>query len=156
MEKIVRKLKKKNKTVATMESCTGGFIAHSITNISGSSDVFSFGAVTYSNDAKIMMGVDPKIIEKYTVYSKEVAIQMAMQITHKAGSDYGIGVTGKLNKPDKKNDTKNNNIVYFAIYDKTNEKLYSFEKIIENNPREENKYIILKTIENCLLGILEV
>ena len=50
MKKIIEKLKKKNKTISTMESCTGGYLANIITNIEGVSDVFKFSAVTYSNE----------------------------------------------------------------------------------------------------------
>ena len=50
MKELVNKLIKLNKTISTMESCTGGFLANSIINIEGSSKVFKFGAVTYSNE----------------------------------------------------------------------------------------------------------
>ena len=55
---IVEKLIEKNKTLSTMESCTGGGVANCITNIDGSSSIFKFGAVTYSNDA-IALGLSP-------------------------------------------------------------------------------------------------
>ena len=69
MKKVVDKLIKLNKTVSTMESCTGGFIASSITDIEGASDILKFSAVTYSNEYKIKMGVSKEIIDKYSVYS---------------------------------------------------------------------------------------
>ena len=53
MEEIIKKLTELSKTIATMESCTGGAVANSITNIEGASLVFKFGAVTYSNEYKI-------------------------------------------------------------------------------------------------------
>ena len=53
MKQIVEKLKEKNKTISTMESCTGGGVANSITNIEGASEVLRFSAVTYSNEYKI-------------------------------------------------------------------------------------------------------
>ena len=53
MKEIVEKLIKLNKTISTMESCTGGYVANGITNIPGASSVFMFGAITYSNDYKI-------------------------------------------------------------------------------------------------------
>ena len=76
-EEIVKKLIEKKLTISTMESCTGGGIANEITNISGASEVLKVSYVTYSNEAKIKFGVPEKIIEKYTVYSKETAIEMA-------------------------------------------------------------------------------
>ena len=52
MEEIIEKLIKNNKTISTMESCTGGGVANAITNISGASEVLKFSAVTYSNELK--------------------------------------------------------------------------------------------------------
>ena len=53
LKKIISKLKENNKTISTMESCTGGALASLITDISGASAVFKYGAVTYSNEYKI-------------------------------------------------------------------------------------------------------
>lgn len=106
MEEIVRLLKQNNKTISTMESCTGGSIASAITNIEGSSEVLKFSAVTYSNEFKIKMGVDKTIIDKYTVYSPEVANEMSKNISNFTSSNYGIGITGQLNRYDPYNKTK--------------------------------------------------
>ena len=93
---IVQKLIQKNLTISAMESCTGGGIANEITNISGASSVLRESYVTYCNEAKIKQGVSADIIEKFTVYSKETAIEMAKAAKHQANSDIGIGVTGQL------------------------------------------------------------
>lgn len=76
-EIIVKKLKEQKRTIAFMESCTGGYLANSITNISGASDVLKVSLVTYSNEYKIKFGVDKNTIEKYTVYSTETSAKMA-------------------------------------------------------------------------------
>ena len=125
MKDIVNKLIKLNRTISTMESCTGGFLANSITNIEDSSKVFKFGAVTYSNEYKIKMGVDSNIIDKYTVYSIETAISMSKSISLYTNSDYGIGITGKLNRQDDNNPYGSNNIVYVSVYDKIEDKNYT-------------------------------
>ena len=125
MKEFVDKLIKLNKTISTMESCTGGFLANSITNIEGSSEVFKFGAVTYSNEYKIKMGVDSNIIDKYTVYSIETAIEMSKAISIYTNSNYGVGITGKLNKQDNNNPFGSNNIVYVSIYDKEKDHAYT-------------------------------
>ena len=130
MKELVNKLIKLNKTISTMESCTGGFLANSITNIEGSSKVFKFGAVTYSNEYKIKIGVDSNIIDKYTVYSIETAIEMSKAISIYANSNYGVGITGKLNKQDNNNPFGSNNIVFVSIYDK--EKDHAYTMTIEN------------------------
>ena len=77
MEEIVKRLTEKSLTIATMESCTGGAVANAITDIEGASIVFKFGAVTYSNEYKIKMGVNPEVIDKFTVYSMETAKEMS-------------------------------------------------------------------------------
>ena len=83
MKQIIDLLKEKNKTISTMESCTGGGVANAITNIEGASEVLRYSAVTYSNEYKIKMGVDEKVIDKYSVYSMETAIEMAKNISNR-------------------------------------------------------------------------
>ena len=97
---IIHKLQLKQLTIATMESCTGGGVANAITNMEGASEIFKFSAVTYCNEYKIKMGVDKEVIDKYTVYSIETAMSMAKAISNFANSNYGVGVTGKLNRKD--------------------------------------------------------
>ena len=88
-------LKEKGKTLAVAESCTGGLIGHRLTNVSGSSDYFLEGAVTYSNEAKQKrLGVDPALIEVHGAVSSEVATAMAEGIRQQSGSDFGLAVTG--------------------------------------------------------------
>lgn len=148
MEKVIKKLIDKNKTISTMESCTGGYLASCITNVSGSSSVFKFGAVTYSNEYKINMGVDPNIINKYSVYSMKTAIEMSRKICDFTNSDYGVGVTGKLNDIDPNNLYGKDNQVFVSIYSKDENKNYNIVIKVLNVTREENKHnIVLKIVE---------
>lgn len=127
MEGIVNKLIILGKTISTMESCTGGYIANNITNISGSSEIFKFGAVTYSNLFKIKMGVSSDIIDRYSVYSMDTADCMAKAIVNFTDSDYGVGITGKLNREDVNNLYGEDNIVFISVYDKEEDKYYHKE-----------------------------
>ena len=102
IQEVVYKLIELNKTISTMESCTGGGVANSITNIPGASEIFYFGAVTYSNQFKVKMGVNNDLIDEYSVYSAEVAKDMARAIVELTSSNYGVGITGKLNKIKKR------------------------------------------------------
>ena len=154
MEEIVRLLKQNNKTISTMESCTGGSIASAITNIEGSSEVLKFSAVTYSNEFKIKMGVDKTIIDKYTVYSPEVANEMSKNISNFTSSNYGIGITGQLNRYDPYNKTKENNIVYISIYDKDNNSFINKEIKVHKKSRKDNKKIIINEVINILINFL--
>ena len=96
IESIIKTLADKKLLVALAESCTGGYISHMITNISGSSKVFERGVVSYGNQAKIdILKVDPETLEKFGAVSEEVAKQMAngVRVLSKP-CDIGIGVTG--------------------------------------------------------------
>ncbi|MSQ14594.1 MAG: competence/damage-inducible protein A [Dehalococcoidia bacterium] len=95
LEVIIGKiLKEQRATLAVMESCTGGLIANLITDISGSSEYFKGGVVSYTNDVKTTIGVDPSLIEKHTVVSPQVAEAMAEAVRRKLGADVGLAVTG--------------------------------------------------------------
>ena len=145
---VVKNLIVREKTIATMESCTGGFIASSITNVEGASNVFRYSAVTYSNDFKIKMGVDPEIIEKYSVYSPETAKDMSKKISDFADSDYGVGVTGKLKKADENNPHGDDNKVFISLFDRDNNRYYQGEVAVNKNTRLSNKKMVLdKLIE---------
>ena len=155
MKEIVELLIKLNKKIATMESCTGGFIASSITDIEGSSSVLNFSAVTYSNEYKIKLGVNKKTIEEYSVYSMNVAREMAKSISDFALSDYGIGITGKINRRDENNLFGDDNKIFYSIYDKENDKFYDYSLTAINDTRFNNKVMIKNDISKSLLNILK-
>lgn len=154
MKEIVELLIKKHKTIATMESCTGGFIASSITDIEGASEVLSFSAVTYSNEYKIKLGVSAKTIDIYSVYSMNVAREMAKNISEFAQSDYGIGITGKINRKDENNLFGDDNKIFYSIYDKENDKFYDFTLVAIDDTRFNNKVMIKNEIAESFLNVL--
>lgn len=153
MRDVVNLLIEKKMTIATMESCTGGFVASSITDIDGSSSVLKFSAVTYSNEYKIKMGVSKEVIDKYSVYSINVAREMAKKISNFANSDIGVGITGKINRIDENNLFGDDNKIYYAIYDKNSDKYYEYELIAINDTRLNNKKYIMENISKNLLEI---
>ncbi len=81
-------------TLAAMESCTGGLLSDTITNVPGSSRYFRGGIVSYATEVKEMMGVDPTIISEHGVVSAETAAAMAAAVRRQLRADIGIGVTG--------------------------------------------------------------
>lgn len=88
-------LREKKMTFASAESCTGGNIAHHITLIPGSSEVFKGGAVTYATPTKTkVLGVPADVIERYGVVSGEVAEAMAQGTRRVMDADFGIATTG--------------------------------------------------------------
>jgi PncC family amidohydrolase len=154
MEEIVKKIKEQNKTISTMESCTGGGVCNEITNIPGASEVLKFSAVTYSNEYKIKMGVSSDIIDKYSVYSMETAQEMSKNISLFTNSNYGVGITGQLNRYDPNNKTNENNIVYISIYDKDNNKFINKKIKVSERSRKDNKKIIIDEVIDSLNDLL--
>lgn len=154
-ETVVNLLIKRKEQIATMESCTGGGLANMITNIPGASEVLLFSAVTYSNEYKIKMGVPEETIDEFTVYSMETATEMAKAISDFAHSDYGVGITGKLKRSDPNNITENDDLVYFAIYDKKNKRFYTDSLYVTKENRFENKDMVIEKILDTLKSALE-
>lgn len=92
---IVRELTARKQTLALAESCTGGCIAHRITNVPGASAVLLAGLVTYANEAKIkLVGVRPETLAAHGAVSEPVVREMAEGARRETGADYGIAVTG--------------------------------------------------------------
>ena len=151
MEKLVKILKNKNQTISSMESCTGGELASVITNIPGASEVLHFSAVTYTNEYKIKMGVDHRIIDKFGVYSTETSKAMAKAICQLTGSDIGIGISGNLNLKDPVENK--GGIIYFSIYQLVEKKFYSKVVTIKKPDREASKKAIINVIIDTLYGI---
>ncbi|EPO5264820.1 nicotinamide-nucleotide amidase [Providencia rettgeri] len=89
------RLKEQGKTVTTAESCTGGWVAKVLTDISGSSDYFQRGFVTYSNEAKHqMIGVKSESLQRYGAVSQQVVTEMAEGALLEACADFAVSVSG--------------------------------------------------------------
>lgn len=143
-KKIVLELIKRGETIATMESCTGGGVADAITCIEGASEVLKFSAVTYSNQYKIKMGVSADVINEYSVYSMETAHEMALNISKFANSDFGVGITGKLNRADVNNNYSKDNQVFVSIYYK--DEYYDMVINVDKKTRRQNKTVVIDLI----------
>ena len=92
---VVRLLREKSLTLATAESCTGGLIAHRLTNVPGASEVFTHGWITYANEAKAsQLGVPMEMIAAHGAVSEEVARAMAEGALRESGADHAVSVTG--------------------------------------------------------------
>ena len=92
---LLDRCRAKRLKLATAESCTGGLIAASLTEIAGSSDVVERGFVTYSNEAKTeLIGVDPALIRDHGAVSAEVAKAMALGALERSRAHIAVAVTG--------------------------------------------------------------
>ena len=95
INKVSEELKNQNLTVATAESCTGGLLAHYLTSISGSSEYYDRGVVTYSNKSKIeLLDVKEETLRNHGTVSEQTARAMAVGIKNKSNVDIGISTTG--------------------------------------------------------------
>ena len=94
-ETLVQLLAERGQWLATAESCTGGLIAHTVTNVSGSSGVFRQGYVTYANEAKTeLLGVPEALLAEHGAVSEPVARAMAEGCLERSGVDHAVSVTG--------------------------------------------------------------
>ena len=92
---VVRLLSAAGKTLTVAESCTGGCVAHRLTNVPGASQVFDSGLIVYSNESKMrLLGVHPAILQEYGAVSENTAKEMADGARRIAKTDYAISVTG--------------------------------------------------------------
>lgn len=94
-EEIGPLMRQRRATLSVAESCTGGLIVHRITNVSGSSDYFEMGIVSYSNRSKVeLLNVPRGEIDRYGAVSHQVAEKMARGVRLRAKTDIGLATTG--------------------------------------------------------------
>lgn len=111
---LVSELVTARRTVAAAESCTGGWIAKSLTDVAGSSAVFGYGIVSYSNGAKeALLGVSPATLLQHGAVSEETVREMAGGALHLSGADFSVAVSGVAG-PDGGTDEKPVGTVWFG------------------------------------------
>ena len=151
VNKVSDELKKQKVTIATAESCTGGLLAHTLTNISGSSEYFDRGVVSYSNKSKQdLLGVSNQLIAQYGAVSKEVAENMANGIRQTAMVQYAIATTG-IAGPTGGTKEKPVGLVYIAIA--TKDRVY-VKDFLFSGSRLTNKENTVTAALEFLLKIL--
>lgn len=126
-----------NKSLTVAESCTGGWLAKVLTDLSGSSVWFDRGFVTYSNAAKQeMLGVSEATLETYGAVSQETVVEMAKGALKHSHADFSISVSG-IAGPSGGSDNKPVGLVWFAWSEKSNankeDALFSEQKIFSGD-----------------------
>lgn len=147
-EEVIKKCKKKGYLIATAESCTGGMAASYLTSISGSSEIFDRGFITYSNLSKVeLLGIDEGLINKYGAVSSETAIAMALGAVSNSRANISVSITGVAG-PSGGTDMNPVGTVYIAIANnnKTNYNKFSFENQGRNFIRQSAVYEALRMI----------
>lgn len=146
-EVVVRLLGNKSMTVASAESCTGGFLAHRLTQVPGASEVFIGGGVTYANTEKVrQLGVSQESLDKVGAVSEEVAIQMAEGIRRATGADFGLSTTG-IAGPGGGSPDKPVGLVFMAVA--TPEKTLCLQRI-NSFDRPTFKFVTTQQVLNLL------
>ena len=142
---VILFLRQRGLTLATAESCTGGFMAKRITDIAGCSDVFLGGCVTYANEAKErLLGVKHETLERYGAVSEQTAMEMAKGVREALGADIGVSSTG-IAGPGGGSEEKPVGTVYIGISTKNGE---SFRKLSLSSMRSRD-YIRKVSVANA-------
>ena len=152
-QKIVNLLRKKKLKISFVESCTGGLLSSSITSISGSSKVFTFGLVTYSNQSKISTLKVPKnIIRKNGAVSYEVCLSMVKNLSRISKTNISVSITG-IAGPKGGTKKKPVGMVFIAI--KKDNKTLVKKHLFKNKKRTSiQKAAVIKAL-NLILSFLK-
>ena len=114
-EAVVSYLMQKSITLSVAESCTGGMLSEAVTSVSGASKVYLGGVCSYTEEMKMqVLGVKEETLEKYTVYSGQVASEMSRGVMELTGSVASVGITG-IAGPDGGTDDKPVGTVYVSV-----------------------------------------
>lgn len=152
-EAIVKMLRKRNLTVTTAESCTGGLLAGRLINAAGASKVIKQGYITYSDKVKNrVLGVKRDTLERYTAVSEQVAYEMAEGGAKAAGADACISVTG-LAGPDGGTEENPVGTVYIACYLNGTVKVERYQ--FKGNRQKIRDYAVVRALNLlrlCVLG----
>ena len=151
IEKLHKKLIKKNITLSVAESCTGGLLSSKFTRLSGSSKYFQMGLVAYSNNAKIkILKVNKKIINKYGSVSLECCVAMVQGLSKISKSKINISITG-IAGPNGGTKDKPVGLVYIGLTKRN-------KTIVSKNffKKKDRKSIQNKTVEKCIKLIQDI
>lgn len=153
-KELVELLKQKNMKITTAESCTGGMVAAAITDVSGSSEVFEKGFVTYCNEAKhIMLGVKNKTLKEYGAVSKETVREMAKGAAKAADADAAVSLSG-IAGPGGGSAEKPVGLVYIGVYvnGHVKSKKFNFEgdrEAVRDSAVTAALKLVIKQIRKC-------
>ena len=146
IDSIIKQLIASHTTISTMESCTSGLIASLITDTEGASAIFPGGYVTYLNETKVLVGVDPSVIEIHGVYSPECAEAMARTVQENLHTAIAIGITGTTGNLDPNNADSVQGVVYFCILYKAQAHTFTFQTNVSGMTRHEIKQLYAEQV----------
>ena len=136
IDSIIKQLIASHTTISTMESCTSGLIASLITDTEGASAIFPGGYVTYLNETKVLVGVDPP----------ECAEAMARTVQENLHTAIAIGITGTTGNLDPNNADSVQGVVYFCILYKAQAHTFTFQTNVSGMTRHEIKQLYAEQV----------
>ena len=149
--RLVRRLKEVRATITIAESCTGGLLASTLTDISGASDWFNQSWVCYSYESKIReLNVQPELLESKGAVNATVAIQMAEGARERSGADIAISITG-IAGPMAENSKKPVGLVYIGV--KKGNKIKINKCLFKSNNRSSIQRATVKKALNLIFRI---
>lgn len=147
-ETVVKRLKEKHLKVTAAESCTGGLVAKRITDISGASEIFECGIVSYANEIKHkVLGVSEDDLNEYGAVSEPVARQMAQGALKISGADIAVSVTG-IAGPESDSTNKPVGLIYIGLADRDN--VWVKELKTSRKDRSYNRYVSASNAFNMI------
>lgn len=152
-EALVSELIEARRTISVAESCSGGWIAKALTDISGCSQCFAYGVVAYSNGAKeSMLGVKPASLNEHGAVSEAVVGEMAAGVLHLSGADYAVAVSG-IAGPDGGSEEKPVGTVWFgwAVRHKKKTSIDAEKHLIKG----DREAVRMRTVILAMQGIRE-
>ncbi len=152
-EALVSELIEAGQSISVAESCTGGWISKALTDISGSSQCFAYGVVSYSNGAKeSMLGVNPASLLEYGAVSEKVVGEMAAGVLNLSGAGYAVAVSG-IAGPDGGTEEKPIGTVWFGWAVRNDKKIsIDAEKHLVKGDREA---VRTRTVILAMQGVRE-
>lgn len=150
-EAVVARLKEKNSTLATAESCTGGGVGQILTAVPGSSAAYLGGVISYTNEVKQrLLCVPASVLEEHGAVSRQTAVAMAKGVQTLLSADFGISVTG-LAGPDGDGSGKPVGLVYVAAAGSAGAEVREY---VFPGTREEVRSQAITSVLQLLLDIL--
>lgn len=147
---VILALKENKMTIATAESCTGGLISKRLTDISGASEVYFGGCVTYANEAKVkLLGVREETLKAHGAVSAETAVEMARGVREALGTDIGVSTTG-IAGPTGGTPTKPVGTIFVGISSKLGDRAVA----LKLSPMRSRDYLRMCTVGNALSLVL--
>ncbi len=152
-EAVIALLREKKMTVATAESCTGGLLSAGLVSISGASDVFHEGYITYSNEVKEkLLGVSHDTLEKHGAVSEETALEMVQKAAERAGADAALAITG-IAGPEGGTPEKPVGLVYIGAFVNGKTKVMKYQ--LKGNRNKVREYAVANALHLLRMMVLE-